>query len=248
MVKTLGIKLTEDQTRVSEPCIVGRNTAGGGGLEELTGAQVVEQLPESTADAAGKMTAEHVQAAARSIVCEERFGKHIAGLDYWSFWEGGGGYLSRDTTDGGLDYAFDGLSGAGWDAVGTVPVSVADQLVEVDVTADADVRLKIYICRQDVSPYIGYSFRLVAGSSDVYIYKGDTPAATVTLDTPFQPGRHLLAAEKKAGKVRGYIDGVEVISITDDDYQSGNSSIFFNTTQDGAYTAKLHRYTVWRYL
>jgi hypothetical protein len=72
MVKTLGIKLTEDQTRVSEPCIVGRNTAGGGGLEELTGAQVVEQLPAATAEAAGKMTAE--QAALICMLVKGVFG------------------------------------------------------------------------------------------------------------------------------------------------------------------------------
>lgn len=52
-----GASLEEQNTVVSGPCIAGRKTAGSGGMEELTGADVVDQLPAATPSAAGKMTA-----------------------------------------------------------------------------------------------------------------------------------------------------------------------------------------------
>jgi hypothetical protein len=54
------MQATENQTIVSGPCIAGRKTAGSGGMEELSGEDVAEQLPAATASAAGKATAAQI--------------------------------------------------------------------------------------------------------------------------------------------------------------------------------------------
>lgn len=57
--------IEEQHTIVSGPCIVGRTTSGAGGMEELSGNDVLSFLPDATALSAGKMTAEQAAAVGR---------------------------------------------------------------------------------------------------------------------------------------------------------------------------------------
>lgn len=231
------------------------SVAGGGlsGVPDHGSTHVADDpIQDATPSQKGLMTASYAEMLelleSRSIVCDEKFGKNLTTLDYWDFVSFNNGRLTRDTTNGGMSYSFDGVAYSGTDGVQTQAFGISDCLAEVDLRLDQDnLYIDLSCCIDDTTPIIGYLFRFQAGSDQVYILKNGTQVANVTLAASISTGTMTASIEKKAGYIRGYINGVEVIQLQDSDYTSGRTSCIFNCSADGAYTGKLNRYTLYRY-
>lgn len=243
-----------DEIIASGSGLIGRSASGSGPAALLSGADAVALLPDATSSAAGKMTAAQVaelyNATHRQLVCRDIFGKNITSFnDYFAFNGFNNGLLQRDTSNGGLTYTYSGVAYSGFDGINTQMEWPSDVLVNILCSfGQSGLYIDIGCCLAGTGLTGGYIFRVTCGSSSVQILKNGSVSATDSLLAALSTGQHEIAIKKLNGVVYGYIDNYEVISYSDNDYQSGRTSASMNVNADGSYTGRLDKYELYQLL
>lgn len=179
--------------------------------------------------------------------CKEIWGKNRASLADWDrMYAYGEAYLSLDTTNGGVHYSYTGTPYGGYAGFGSSSNMVIDMFIEVDITYTTnDVATEVWV--RDVSGVDSYTMYVVSGSNTVSIYKGATLLNSFSMGTSLSIGTHNIAFLCKGNTLTAYINGTNIVSVSDSTLQVGRGRVeVYGVSQSSTtVSASLNSITIW---